>query len=100
MSLDAMRQAIGETLTQANRGATLDEVSMDVLSKLYDQGFEVKPRDLGLPDSGLTPMKQGIIELHEIFETMQDQGFTRDEAMGLLTVVLSGQLHRWTGGQS
>lgn len=91
MSLDAMKNAIGMTLNEIAVGATIDDITMGVMRKLFDQGYEVRERD-----TLVSPMTQAVIELNVIFEQMQEQGFTRAESMQLLVVVLGSQIGRWT----
>ena len=93
MSLDAMTRALGETLAETgSHRMTLIQASEKVLSELLRLGYEVKP----VLDTGLSPMKQGVIELHEIFSTMMEQGFEREEAFALVQIILEGEVERWS----
>ena len=88
MSLQAMTNAVGKVLTQANRGATLIQVAERILLELVDEGYELRERI----DTGLSPMKQGAIELHEIFTTLKEQGFTEDQAFALTEKIFETNL--------
>lgn len=92
MSLQAMTQALGKTMTMQNRSMTINQISERILIELHELGYELKP----LIDTGLSPIKQGVIELHVIFQTMMDEGFKRDEAFALTERILDGQMTRWT----
>lgn len=91
MSLQAMTNAVGKVLTQANRGMTLIQISEQILIEISAQGYELK----ATIDTGLSPMKQGAIELHEIFVTLMDQGFDRAEAFTLVGKIFDNQLDSW-----
>lgn len=91
MSLDVMTTAVGKVLNQANRGMSLIQVSQEILMELASLGYQVKPTI----DTGLSPMKQGATELHEIYSTLKEQGFTDEQAFALTEIIFTENLDRF-----
>lgn len=44
---------------------------------------------MGSDDSGITPMREAAIQLHELYIELKAAGFKRSEAMELLAKVLA-----------
>ena len=50
-------------------------------------------------ETGMTPMRQAAVQMHEMYVELKRAGFTRTEAMELMARVLSAQVNE-QGGDS
>ena len=76
-------QAILEAMTARNGISDIPSMASAISHNIMEKGYQIT----SLADQGLTPQSAGAIETHTVFQALQDEGFTREEAFELVKLI-------------